>query len=65
MSSCPIDILEPDDMIMLERVLNRLLPEGDASEKEWLASVLVAAFQAGTRDEASLLIKMRDMTKPA
>ncbi|TIO39410.1 MAG: hypothetical protein E5X14_14355 [Mesorhizobium sp.] len=40
--------LEPDDMAMLERVLQKLLPaSADAAEREWLGSLLIAAFQNG------------------
>lgn len=64
-SRWPSDALEPNDIAMLERVLNRLLPEGDSAEREWLAGALVAAFQDGIRDETLLLAKMRDKINSA
>lgn len=64
-SRWPSDVLEPNDIAMLERVLNRLLPAGDSADREWLAGALVAAFQAEIRDETLLLVKMRDKINSA
>ncbi|TIU96294.1 MAG: hypothetical protein E5W04_28850 [Mesorhizobium sp.] len=44
---------------MLERILEKLLPaSADAAEREWLASLLIAAFQNGATDEAALVATM-------
>ncbi|WP_292097909.1 hypothetical protein, partial [Mesorhizobium sp.] len=53
------EFLEPEDITMLERVLEKLLPaSADAAEREWLASLLIAAFQNGATDEAALVATM-------
>ncbi|WP_189407137.1 hypothetical protein [Mesorhizobium sp. M1A.F.Ca.ET.072.01.1.1] len=52
-------------MAMLERVLQKLLPESaDTAEREWLGSLLIAAFQNGTTDEAALVATMDRKAKP-
>lgn len=63
-SRWPSEVLEPDDIAMLERILKKL-PQGDSAEREWLASALVAAFQARIRDEELLLVEMRDKISSA
>ncbi|WP_066995599.1 hypothetical protein [Mesorhizobium sp. WSM3873] len=46
-------------MAMLETVLQKLLPaSADAAEREWLGSLLIAAFQNGATDEAALIATM-------
>lgn len=65
MRSQPNSVLGPDDMAMLERVLQKLLPESaDTAEREWLGSLLIAAFQNGTTDEAALVATMDRKAKP-
>ncbi|TGP50421.1 hypothetical protein EN873_24970 [bacterium M00.F.Ca.ET.230.01.1.1] len=49
------EVIDPDDMAMLERVLNKLLPpNAEKDEREWLASILIGAFQSGMKGEAEL-----------
>ncbi|MDX8454931.1 hypothetical protein RFM98_19385 [Mesorhizobium sp. VK9D] len=57
-------ILEPEDIEMLERVLRKMLPpNATADEREWLASLLVKAFQSGAADEAALVAKIADKSQ--
>ena len=66
MSTWSKDILDPADMAMLERVLDKLLPApADDARREWLGSALIAAFQSGLTDEEGLIAKMADRAKRA
>ncbi|CDX21321.1 hypothetical protein MPL3356_350057 [Mesorhizobium plurifarium] len=57
------EFIGPDDMAMLERVLKKLLPaDADTAEREWLGTLLIAAFKAGVTSEAELAAKV-DKTK--
>ncbi|WP_179293639.1 hypothetical protein [Mesorhizobium sp. WSM3882] len=52
-------------MAMLERVLQKLLPaSADAAEREWMGSLLIAAFQNGATDEGALVATMDRKGKP-
>ncbi|WP_095802910.1 hypothetical protein [Mesorhizobium sp. WSM3866] len=52
-------------MAMLERVLQKLLPaSADPAEREWLGSLLIAAFQNGATDEAALIATMDKFASP-
>ncbi|RWE83142.1 MAG: hypothetical protein EOS63_05490 [Mesorhizobium sp.] len=59
------EFIGPDDMAMLDRVMRKLLPaNADAAEREWLASLLLQAFQAGTTDEAALTARVGKSKRP-
>lgn len=57
----PKEFIGPDDMAMLARVLKKLLPaDADTAEREWLGTVLIAAFNAGATTERDLANKVNE-----
>ena len=61
----PRDVIGPDDLAMLTRVLQKTLPPGCTEiEKEWHAAAILRAFQAGVIDEAALEANLKGQSPP-
>jgi hypothetical protein len=61
----PREVIGPEDLAMLHRVLRQTLPgSSTAIEREWLAAALIRIFQTGVTEEVDLVAKARREVEP-